>query len=96
MNDQNNIPSFTILNGKKPGTFLGEEFSSYISMVFDPSSVTNPSEVLEQMYLLSLNLSDIFNSDLLDENRNLLTKQMYEHMKQQAQDLQRQKLASVS
>jgi FtsZ-interacting cell division protein ZipA len=65
-------------------------------MVFDPSSVTNPSEVLEQMYLLSLNLSDIFNSDLLDENRNLLTKQMYEHMKQQAQDLQRQKLASVS
>jgi|TARA_B110000444_G_C18848138_1_gene603496 FtsZ-interacting cell division protein ZipA len=96
VNDQNNIPSFTILNGKKPGTFLGEEFSSYISMVFDPSSVTNPSEVLEQMYLLSLNLSDIFNSDLLDENRNLLTKQMYEHMKQQAQDLQRQKLASVS
>jgi len=48
------------------------------------------------MYEISQAISESFNADLLDENRNVLTKQMLVHMRQEAQEFQRQKLAIVS
>ena len=94
--DQAGRSLFSILNGKKPGTFMDGVQSSDIAFVFDPSSVENPIEVLDQMYLLSLKFSEVFHSEILDENRNLLTKQMFDHMRHQAQEFQRQQLAGIN
>jgi len=87
---------FNILNGKNPGTFLEGISTSDIAFVFDPLSVLNPVEVFDLMYEISQIISESFNSELLDENRNMLTKQMLVHMRQEAQEFQRQKLAIVS
>ena len=87
---------FNILNGKNPGTFLEGTFTSDIAFVLDPLSVHSPVEVFDLMYELSQIISESFNADLLDENRNILTKQMLVHMRQEAQEFQRQKLAVVS
>ena len=94
--DQDNSPLFSILNGKNPGTFLNSISSSDVAFVFDPNSVLNPVEVFGDMYEIAQIISKSFGSDLLDENRNILTKQMLEHMRQEAQEFQRQKLAIVS
>ena len=94
--DQDNSPLFSILNGKNPGTFLNTISSSDIAFVFDPNSVLNSVEVFDDMCEIALIVSKSFGSDLLDENRNILTKQMLEHMRQEAQEFQRQKLAIVS
>lgn len=87
---------FNILNGKNPGTFLEGTSTSDIAFVFDPLSVLSPVEVFDLMYEISQAISESFNADLLDENRNVLTKQMLVHMRQEAQEFQRQKLAIVS
>jgi len=87
---------FNILNGKNPGTFLEGTSTSDIAFVFDPLSVLSPVEVFDLMYKISQAISESFNADLLDENRNVLTKQMLVHMRQEAQEFQRQKLAIVS
>ena len=87
---------FNILNGKNPGTFLEGTSTSDIAFVFDPLSVLTPVEVFDLMYEISQAISESFNADLLDENRNVLTKQMLVHMRQEAQEFQRQKLAIVS
>ena len=87
---------FNILNGKNPGTFLEGTFTSDIAFVLDPLSVHSPVEVFDLMYEISQAISESFNADLLDENRNVLTKQMLVHMRQEAQEFQRQKLAIVS
>ena len=87
---------FNILNGKNPGTFLEGISTSDIAFVFDPLSVLSPVEVFDLMYEISQIISESFNSELLDENRNMLTKQMLVHMRQEAQEFQRQKLAIVS
>lgn len=87
---------FNILNGKNPGTFLEGTSTSDIAFVFDPLSVLSPVEVFDLMYEISQTISESLNADLLDENRNVLTKQMLVHMRQEAQEFQRQKLAIVS
>ena len=87
---------FNILNGKNPGTFLEGTSTSDIAFVFDPLNVLSPVEVFDLMYEVSQAISKSFNADLLDENRNVLTKQMLVHMRQEAQEFQRQKLAIVS
>ena len=87
---------FNILNGKNPGTFLEGTSTSDIAFVFDPLSVLSPVEVFDLMYEISQAISESFKADLLDENRNVLTKQMLVHMRQEAQEFQRQKLAIVS
>ena len=87
---------FNILNGKNPGTFLEGTSTSDIAFVFDPLSVLSPVEVFDLMYEISQTISESLNADLLDENRNVLTKQMLLHMRQEAQEFQRQKLAIVS
>jgi len=87
---------FNILNGKNPGTFLEGTSTSDIAFVFDPLNVLSPVEVFDLMYEISQTISESLNADLLDENRNVLTKQMLVHMRQEAQEFQRQKLAIVS
>jgi FtsZ-interacting cell division protein ZipA len=94
--DEDNHLLFNILNGKNPGTFLEGISTSDIAFVFDPLSVLSPVEVFDLMYEISQIISESFNSELLDENRNMLTKQMLVHMRQEAQEFQRQKLAIVS
>ena len=87
---------FNILNGRNPGTFLEGVATSDIAFVFDPLSVINPVEVFDLMCEISQIVSEACDSNLLDENRNMLTKQMLLHMRQEAQEFQRQKLAVVS
>lgn len=94
--DEDNNPLFSILNGRNPGTFLEGISTSDIAFVFDPLSVLNPVEGFDVMCEISQIISESFDSDLLDENRNILTKQMLVHMRQEAQEFQRQKLAIVS
>jgi len=94
--DEDDHLLFNILNGKNPGTFLEGISTSDIAFVFDPLSVLSPVEVFDLMYEISQIISESFNSELLDENRNMLTKQMLVHMRQEAQEFQRQKLAIVS
>ncbi|GIT61524.1 MAG: hypothetical protein Ct9H300mP20_13510 [Gammaproteobacteria bacterium] len=88
---------FSIINAKKPGNFLEEKTSSDIALVLDPSKT--PKRVLESfdlMFSVAKSLSEDFSCSLLDENRNLLTKQMLEHMRDESQEFQRQRLANVS
>ena len=84
------------MNGRNPGTFLEGVATSDIAFVFDPQSVINPVEVFDLMCEISQTVSEACDSNLLDENRNMLTKQMLLHMRQEAQEFQRQKLAVVS
>ena len=64
-------------------------------MVLDPNNLSNPVESFDLLLQVSRALEEKFNCDLLDEDRNLLTKQMIEHMRQKVHDHRRQFLAST-
>ena len=81
---------------KKPGNFLEEKTSSDIALVLDPSKTPKVVESFDLMFSVAKSLSEDFSCSLLDENRNLLTKQMQEHMRDESQEFQRQRLANVS
>ena len=85
-----------MLNGINPGIFNNETRTSLVSLVLDTQNNNNPVEALEKMLELANWFSKSFNADLLDESRNLLTKQMIDHMRQKAQEDQRQYLSSGS
>ena len=87
---------FSIINAKKPGNFLEEKTSSDIALVLDPSKTPKVVESFDLMFSVAKSLSEDFSCNLLDENRNLLTKQMLEHMRDESQEFQRQRLANVS
>ena len=87
---------FSLINAKNPGTFLGEMSSSDIALVLDPSKSTNVVESFNFMFSVAESLAEIFSCSLLDDNRNLLTKQMLEHMRNKAQEYQLQHLANAS
>jgi len=87
---------FTLLNGKKPGTFYDKTLSSDIALVLDLNKSENMVDSLNSMISLAQTLSETFSCELLDENRNPLTKQMLEHMKNKTQEYKRQNLASVN
>ena len=87
---------FSIINAKKPGNFLEEKTSSDIALVLDPSKTPKVVESFDLMFSVAKSLSENFSCSLLDENRNLLTKQMLEHMRDESQEFQRQRLANVS
>ena len=70
--------NFTLLNGMKPGVFDNNKTST--------KKNNNPVESFEKMLELAQWFSDSFDTDLLDESRNFLTKQMIDHMRQQAED----------
>ena len=94
--DSDDAPAFTILNGKNPGIFSESIKSNDIALVLDPQNLTNPIEAFGLFLEVSQSLQDTFQCNILDEDRNLMTKQMIEHMKNQFHEYQRQFLASAS
>ena len=93
--DSDNNLSFKILNGKNPGTFLNASTND-IALVLDSRNQTNPLEAFDLFIEVSMSLQETFQCNLLDEDRNLMTKQMIEHMKNEFHENQRQFLASAS
>jgi FtsZ-interacting cell division protein ZipA len=87
---------FSLLNSKKPGSFLNGVTTSTIALVLDPSNTPKVVESFDLMFSLAKSFSEKFSCNLLDENRNPLTKQMLEHMRNKSQEYQRQHLADVS
>tara|TARA_X000000368_G_scaffold215652_1_gene170279 strand:- start:2039 stop:2680 length:642 start_codon:yes stop_codon:yes gene_type:complete len=94
--DSDNAPSFSILNGKNPGFFSESITSNDIALVLDPNNLSNPVEAFELFVEVSESLQETFQCNILDEDRNFMTKQMIEHMKHQFHEHQRQFLASAS
>ena len=94
LDSENNL-SFKILNGKNPGTFLNASTND-IALVLDSKNQTNPLEAFDLFIEVSMSLQETFQCNLLDEDRNLMTKQMIEHMKNEFHENQRQFLASAS
>ena len=83
------------MNGRNPGTFLEELYSGDIALVLDPINLSSPLESFDLLIYISQSLKEYFDCELLDEDRNLLTKQMIEHMRQQVLEYRRQFLAST-
>ena len=94
--DSEDKPTFSILNGKNPGTFKDSKTSNDIALVMDSTNLANPIEAFGLFLEVSQSLQDTFQCNILDEDRNLMTKQMIEHMKHQFHEHQRQVLASAS
>ena len=93
--DTNENVAFSIINGKKPGTFLEDNTSDDLALVLDPVNLSSPLESFDLLIQISQSLKEIFECEVLDEDRNLLTKQMIEHMKEQVIEYRRQHLAST-
>jgi len=94
--DSENSPAFNIINGKNPGLFSESVASNDIALVLDPKNLSNPVEAFELFVEVSQSLQETFQCNILDEDRNFMTKQMIEHMKHQFHEHQRQFLASAS
>ncbi len=94
--DSDNSPAFAIINGKNPGLFSESLTSNDIALVLDPKDLSNPVEAFELFVEVSQSLQETFQCNILDEDRNFMTKQMIEHMKHQFHEHQRQFLASAS
>jgi hypothetical protein len=80
---------FTILDSDNAPAFS-------IALVLDPKNLSNPVEAFELFVEVSQSLQETFQCNILDEDRNFMTKQMIEHMKHQFHEHQRQFLASAS
>ena len=87
---------FSLLNGRKPGTFLNNNASPDISLVLDLTNSASPVEALDLLFSVAHHFSETIQCDVLDKNRNLLTRQMEEHLRYQTQEYQRQQIAKVS
>ena len=94
--DSENSPAFSIIHGKNPGLFSESVASNDIALVLDPKNLSNPVEAFELFVEVSQSLQETFQCNILDEDRNFMTKQMIEHMKHQFHEHQRQFLASAS
>jgi FtsZ-interacting cell division protein ZipA len=93
--DANGNIAFSIFNGKKPGTFLEDTASDDLALVLDTVNLSSPLESFDLLIDVSQHLKGFFEVELLDEDRNLLTKQMIEHMRQKVLEYKRQFLAST-
>jgi len=94
LDEKGNI-AFNVLNGKNPGTFLADNASDDLALVLDSVNLSNPLESFDLLIDVSQSLKENFECEVLDEDRNLLTKQMIEHMRQQVLEYKRQFLAST-
>jgi len=93
--DVNGNIAFSVLNGKNPGTFLEDNTSNDLALVLDPINLSSPLESFDLLIEVSHSLKERFECEVLDEDRNLLTKQMIEHMRQQILEYRRQFLTST-
>ena len=93
-----NSNNFSLVNGLKPGKFLPEEgidSTSIITMILIANEQNNCVEAFQNMAEMSYKLAAYLSANVLDSDRNKLTKQMYDHYVQQAEekDLKKIKLS---
>ena len=93
LDDSNN---FSLVNGLKPGRFLPEEgidSTSIITMILITDEQNNCVEAFQGMAEMSYKLAAYLSANVLDSDRNKLTKQMYDHYMQQAEETDLKKLS---
>ena len=92
LDDLNN---FSLVNGLKPGKFLPEEgidSTSIITMILITDEQNNCVEAFQGMAEMSYKLAAYLSANVLDSDRNKLTKQMYDHYMQQAEETDLKKI----
>ena len=90
-----NSNNFSLVNGLKPGKFLPEEgidSTSIITMILIVDEQNNCVEAFQNMAEISYKLAAYWSANVLDSDRNKLTKQMYDHYMQQAEELDLKKI----
>ena len=91
--DSDNKLIFTLLNAKRPGYFMEGNSSSDLALVLNTDKINNSVEAFDYMYSFANNISELFGCNVLDENRNFLTKQMHDHLRTSIIELKRKQLA---
>ena len=84
-----------MVNGLKPGKFLPEEgidSTSIITMILIANEQNNCVEAFQNMAEMSYKLAAYLSANVLDSDRNKLTKQMYDHYMQQAEETDLKKI----
>ena len=90
-----NSNNFSLVNGLKPGKFLPEEgidSTSIITMILITDEQNNCVEAFQGMAEMSYKLAAYLSANVLDSDRNKLTKQMYDHYMQQAEETDLKKI----
>lgn len=90
-----NSNNFSLVNGLKPGKFLPEEetsSTSIVTMILIADEQNNCVEAFQHMAEISYKLAAYFSANVLDSDRNKLTKQMYDHYMQQAEETDLKKI----
>ena len=90
-----NSNNFSLVNGLKPGKFLPEEgidSTSIITMILITDEQNNCVEAFQNMAEMSYKLAAYLSANVLDSDRNKLTKQMYDHYMQQAEETDLKKI----
>ena len=90
-----NSNNFSLVNGLKPGKFLPEEgidSTSIITMILIANEQNNCVEAFQNMAEMSYKLAAYLSANVLDSDRNKLTKQMYDHYMQQAEETDLKKI----
>ena len=67
--------------------------SSDVALVLNTDKINNSVEAFDYMYSFANNISELFECNVLDENRNFLTKQMHDHLRTSIIELKRKQLA---
>ena len=90
-----NANNFSLVNGLKPGKFLPEEgidSTSIITMILITDEQNNCVEAFQNMAEISYKLAAYWSANVLDSDRNKLTKQMYDHYMHQAEEIDLKKI----
>ena len=90
-----NSNNFSLVNGLKPGKFLPEEgidSTSIITMILITDEQNNCVEAFQNMAEISYKFAAYWSANVLDSDRNKLTKQMYDHYMQQAEEIDLKKI----
>ncbi len=90
-----NSNNFSLVNGLKPGKFLPEEgidSTSIITMILITDEQNNCVEAFQNMAEISYKLAAYWSANVLDSDRNKLTKQMYDHYMHQAEEIDLKKI----
>ena len=90
-----NSNDFSLVNGLKPGKFFPEEgidSTSIITMILIADEQNNCVEAFQNMAEISYKLAAYCSANVLDSDRNKLTKQMYDHYMQQAEEIDLKKI----
>ena len=77
------------MNGLNPGKFIPEENlieTPILTLIYSLKSKTNSVSAFSKMIEITQLLSENFDSEILDSDRNILTKQMVDHYSQIAEE----------